>query len=135
MRNSYFLLSFFLLTSCGTVVDYVGKSYSPSTHVDVFVTPSSVPQEYEIIGKGYVHNPSAWKSRLGETIQRKAIIKAKAKGADAIIIQDYILVTPVVQSGTVADSSKSNVTLGNMAVTQQGTTGFTVLFIKYKEAN
>jgi hypothetical protein len=133
MRNFYFLLfPALLLTSCGTIVDYVGNSYAPSNKVDVFVTLSSVKKEYQIIGKGYVYSGATpFVRRLGEKVQKKALQKARSKGADAIVIQDYLLVKPVLQ----ADSIGSGVAIGNIAVREQIQNQFTVLFLKYTAKN
>lgn len=129
MRNLYLLLFPFLLASCGTIVDYVGNSYPPSDKVDVFVTLPSVTRKYEVIGKGYA-NSAPMVRRVGERVQKKAVQKARSKGADAVVIQDYLLMQPVLPS----DSSKGSVALSNIAV-NQGQQGFVVLFLKYTDKN
>ncbi len=128
LLNSFLSL---LLTSCGTIVDYVGNTYSPSNEVDVFVTLSSVKKKYEIIGKGYADDSPLLMRRLGEKIQKKAIQKAKSKGADAIVIQDYLLVQSVLQTSVRTDSISSGIAVGNIAVNQESSTRFTILFLKY----
>jgi hypothetical protein len=132
-----FIFSFLslLLISCGTIVDYVGNSYTPSNKVDVFVTLSSVKKEYQIIGKGYADDSPLLLRRIGEKIQKKAIQKAKSKGADAIVIQDYLLLQPMLQTSVQTDSTSSRIALSNIAVNQQSTTRFTILFLKYTSKN
>jgi hypothetical protein len=127
MRNLYLLLFPPFLASCGTIVDYVGNSYPPSNKVDVFVTLPSVKREYQVIGKGYA-NSALMVRRVGERVQKKAVQKARSKGADAVVIQDYLLMQPLLSS----DSSKGGVALSNIAV-NQGQQGFVVLFLKYTQ--
>lgn len=130
MRHFYaFLFPAFLLASCGTVVDYVGSSYPPSDKVDVFVSLSSVKKEYQVIGKGYV-GAAPFARRTGEKAQKKALKKARSKGADAIVVQDYLLLQPVLP----ADSLKGGVAISHVAV-NQGQQGFVVLFLKYTARN
>lgn len=126
MRHFYLLLFSTLLISCGTIVDYVGNSYTPTNKVDVFVSLSSVKKEYQIIGKGYAGSGTLVR-RLGEKVQKKALRIAKDKGADAIVIQDYLLLHPLLST----DSTSKGIALGNIAVAGQGENQFTVLFLKY----
>ena len=82
------------------------------------------------MGKGYA-NPGTLVRRLGEKVQKKALRMAKSKGADAIVIQDYLLLRPMLST----DSTNRDVTLGNIAVSGQGENQFTVLFLKYTSKN
>jgi len=77
-----------LLSSCLPKINYLGNSYLPTTDPDFFVDERSIERPYKIIGKGY---PERVGSLFLETMQRKAIDKAKSKGADAVLIQDYFV--------------------------------------------
>ena len=87
MIKYYSLILMLAFYSC-TKLNYLGSSYTPTRNVDVFVDPSAVKKPYTIIGKGYF-DYSVYSLSLTEKMQKKAIQKAKDKGADAILFQDY----------------------------------------------
>lgn len=78
------------LISCGVRLDYLGSSFSPTGHVDVFVDASAIKKPYTIIGRGYIDYGPYAKSRI-ERMQSMAVKTAKEKGANAILFQDYYL--------------------------------------------
>jgi hypothetical protein len=133
MKLLYTALLFFA-SSCATRLHYIGNSFTPSRQVDVFVDPSSIAKPYTIVGKGYIKEGVGSPNYI-KRIQPLAINKAKQKGADAVLIQDYytpgaadlhtLLRTDSVGRGTV--------TVGNTTVQQASFQNFTVLFLKYKE--
>jgi hypothetical protein len=116
-----------LLSSC-TQVNYLGSSYAETQNVDVFVTQASVKKPFEVIGKGYVRHMAGPAPKV-ETIQRKAVEKAKLKGADAVLIEDYYLVDKTSGIAT-TDSLRRTQILndGGLAISS----GFTILFLRYK---
>jgi hypothetical protein len=125
-------LLFFFLASCSTHVSYLGNTFEPTKHVDVFVDESAVKNRYDIVGKGYIQRN--YFSSV-ESIQVKAVEKAKKNGADAILIKDYYVPNTgaAINSTTHTDSlGKGVITVGQTTVQQTGTTGFTVLFLKYR---
>ena len=129
MRKLYTPLFLLLFTSCGTQVKYLGSNYSTTENVDVFVTQSSVKKPFEIIGKGYVQHRVGPEPSV-ETIQKKAVEKAKANGANAVVIEDYYLVDNTASVTTKTDNSKKiKTTESNPAISS----GFTILFLRYKE--
>ena len=84
LTNSIFLflfLSFFL--ACARV-HYVGKTYSPSQHVDIFYSEKEITRDYTVIGHAIGSGETFFVSH--EKIQEKLIQSAQARGADAIII-------------------------------------------------
>lgn len=129
MRKLYSPLFLILFTACGTQVRYLGSNYSVTESVDVFVTQSSVKKPFEIIGKGYIQHRVGPEPSV-EIIQRKAVEKAKANGANAVVIEDYFLVDNTSSISTRADSLKRiKVAETNPAISS----GFTILFLRYKE--
>ena len=125
MRKIYTPL-LLLLSSC-TQVNYLGNSYSETRDVDVFVTQAAVKQSYEIIGKGYVRHTLGPEPKV-ETIQRKAVEKAKSKGANAVVIEDYYLVDKTSSIATTDSLRRTKIINdGNPAISS----GFTILFLKY----
>ena len=129
MKKLYLPLGFVFMTSCGTQVNYLGSSHPETTAVDVFVSQSAVKQPYELIGKGYVERHVGLPASV-EKIQRKAVKKAKLKGANAVVIEDYFLIDKTSGITTQIDSSKSLI----LPVTISPTvgSGLTILFLRYK---
>jgi len=129
MRKFYPLLILFVFASCTTEVKYLGTSYPATKKIDVFVSQSTVKKPFEIIGKGYIHHAAIGGSV--ETIQRRAVEKAKLNGANAVVIEDYYMVDKTSSVVTKTDSLKRTQTTTdtNPAVS----TGFTILFLRYTE--
>ena len=117
----------FVFASCGTQVNYLGSNYPSTTNIDVFVTQSSITKPFEIIGKGYVRKYVGPSPRV-ETIQRKAVEKAKSKGADGVVIEDYYLLDKTSGITARTDSIRTHIIDVNPALSS----GFTILFIRYK---
>ena len=134
MRKLYFsLLPALFVSACATRVAYVGSSYTPTQQVDVYVTQQAVKKPFDIIGKGYAHTPVSFTNE--EKIQRKAVEKAKQKGADAVIIEDYFVLATdnSVTTSVVSDSSrKVSVGVGTAQSHPSVTSGLQILFIRYK---
>ena len=65
--------------------DYVGKSYAPTTSVDVYYSMGDVKRPYEIMGKIKAEAMEGWDSNAMITELQK---QAQAKGADAIVVED-----------------------------------------------
>ena len=73
-----------LVYSCSTArtIDYIGESYAPSEHVEIFYDVKQVKKEFKIIGRMSVL------TMYIESTHREMIKKAKSVGADAIIFTD-----------------------------------------------
>lgn len=135
MNKFYSLFFIVTLSSCGSQLNYLGSSQTPTKSVDVYVDASAIKHPYTIVGKGYMEYGvgSFTKSRI-EKMQTKAIEKAKAKGADAVLFQDYYFKDngASIQTVTKADSvDKSLVSLqaGNISSVISSRTD--ILFLKY----
>lgn len=134
MQKHYISLALLVfLTSCASGIRYVGSSYMETSDVDVFVDESAVKQSYDIVGKGYVRNNNLANP---ERIQKKAINKAKEKGADAILLKDYYVpaVATALQTNSRQDSSGRTLTTNTNAAIPVATSSEIVgLFLKYKK--
>jgi hypothetical protein len=135
MIKFYSLLFIAAFSSCGSHLNYLGTSSTPTKNVDVYVDASAIKHPYTIIGKGYMEYGFGGysKSRI-DKMQEKAIKKAKAKGADAILFQDYYFKEngASIQTVTKADSvGKSLVSAqtGNISPIISSRTD--ILFLKY----
>ncbi|MGC4022814.1 MAG: hypothetical protein QM734_13135 [Cyclobacteriaceae bacterium] len=82
------ILALLVMTSCGNRVIYFGRSYSPSTQVDIFFRESDIKNPHEVMGK-LVYEVSA--KKRSEKVQNKLMNVGKKKGADAIIFDDIEL--------------------------------------------
>ena len=102
MLKFYFSsLVVFVFSSCGVSVNYLGTSFNETDHVDVYVDLAAIKKGYAVIGKGYEKIGIHTRNGI-EKLQMKAIQKAKQKGADAVLFQDY----HVLQTGTAISTSK-----------------------------
>ncbi|KPJ60359.1 MAG: hypothetical protein AMJ46_07260 [Latescibacteria bacterium DG_63] len=73
------------LVGCATI-DYVGREYPPTTHVDLFFSLDDVEQDYEVMGH-VIATGNALVS--AEKMQKQMLEKAREKGADAIVILGF----------------------------------------------
>jgi hypothetical protein len=73
------------LAGCATV-DYVGTSYPPTAHVDVFMSESDVPRPYQVIGEARAQVEALPLTSPGQRLQEKIVAEAKARGADGVIL-------------------------------------------------
>lgn len=131
----YYTILLIVFCSCGSHLNYLGSSYAPSKNVDVYVDASAIKHPYTIIGKGYMEYGvgGTVKNRI-DKMQTKAIEKAKAKGADAILFQDYYIKEngASVQTVTKADSvGKSLVSVQTGSVSPVVSSRTDILFLKY----
>ena len=134
MIKFYSSIVLIVLSSCGSHLSYLGSSYTQTKNVDVFVDASAIKRPYTIIGKGYMEYGFSYSKSRIDRMQQKAIEKAKAKGADAILFQDYYFKEngASVQTVTKADSVGKrlvSVETGNISPIISSKTD--ILFLKY----
>lgn len=134
--KSFYLLPFLLFaaSSCTTRLHYVGNSYQSAGNVDVFVDGSTIGKPYTIMGKGYIQQ-GVYSLNYITRIQPLAVAKAKQKGADAVLIQDFYVSAAETGLRTTlrTDSLGSGtVSVGNTVIDRTSGQAFTVLFLKYK---
>lgn len=79
------LLIVFSLTGCVSV-DYIGETYPPTKNVQIFMEKKQIPWKYQLIGKAIATAPDDF--TCGD-IQEKLQEKARAVGADAILILSF----------------------------------------------
>ena len=81
-KLSLIALAVLLTVSC-TKIDYVGKSYAPTTNIDIYFSLDDVKGSYEVMGH---LTATAGEFTSSEKMQEKIIEKAREKGADAVVI-------------------------------------------------
>jgi hypothetical protein len=82
------LLASLVLLACeGCVsVDYVGKSFPPTSNVDVYLAASDVRRPYEVIGDARAQVEALPFTSPGQQLQEKLLAEARSRGADGIIL-------------------------------------------------
>ena len=122
-----------IVSSCGVSLSYLGNAYDKTSRVDVYVDASAIKKPYTVMGKGYQENANHMLFTL-EQLQEKVIAKAKEKGADAVLFQDYYLSQPGYgySSVTVTDTlSRGVITTTNSQAQPIVSSGRSILFLKY----
>ena len=73
------------LTACGDDIDidYLGDSYTPTSHVDVYFSEEDVTEGYLVIGHATADGGDT------EALQETLIEKARDNGADGIIFEGF----------------------------------------------
>ena len=137
MLKLYFILIVSVSSSCGVSVNYLGNSFNETSHVDVYVDPAAIKRIYTVIGKGYEQHYTSFSRNNIEKLQVKAIRKAKQKGADAILFQDYHVLHPGTAITTTTIKldtlNRGVVTTGNAHAGPVVSSGRNILFLKYIE--
>jgi hypothetical protein len=135
MKQIYFFsFSLFFFSACSPVIKYIGSTNTPTSHIDIFVDRDAIKKNYDIVGKGYVHGLAI--NKQIEKLQDKVIEKAKKKGSDAVLIQDYYVPNTgaIINTSSRTDSiSKGLLTIGISSVHTTGTSGYNIFFLKYRD--
>ena len=79
--SSVLILLILLAIGCASV-NYVGRSFDPTTSVDVYYSKEEIKKEFTVLG----HAIGSGSIVSNESIKNKLIEEAKSKGADAILI-------------------------------------------------
>lgn len=72
-----------MLSGCATT-EYLGKSYAPTSHVDIYFATSDIHRPYEVMGEAKTEGSEALSF---ESIEQQLVKDAMAKGADAVLIE------------------------------------------------
>jgi len=118
-----------LIFSCSTRLNYLGTSSTPTKKVDVYVDPSAIKRPYTIMGKGYQESNIISKERM----QEQAVMKAREKGADAVLFVDYFITDNEIYSYSTVqpDSSAKTLKLHNRSSSAVVNSQVSILFLKY----
>ena len=133
MRRRIAWIPLLLLAGACAHVDYVGKSYPPTTKVEVFFTEEDVVEPYVIMGR-VVATASDMVS--SEKIQDQIMEKAQKKGADAVVITGLDRYksgeTTNYRETTKQRRSGGTTTSGGSTTQAEHEKSVTALFLKYK---
>jgi len=84
---SAMVISLAFLQGC-TSVSYDGKTYAPTSNIEIVKKQKGIPDGYELMGKAVASAP-ADEGGSQQDLEKKLIHKAKDKGADAVMIILY----------------------------------------------
>jgi len=122
----------FMTVSTVKAQAYLGKSYTPTEKIDVFLEIEDIAKPYEVMGKSTV--AQGFKS-LAKT-QEKIVKLGQTKGADAVVMKLIEEVTGSQQNdfGTIKNGKKTTSTvIGSTSTTNIKVKKVEAIFIKYKE--
>lgn len=89
MKRVVSLLAFVVIFLGCAKVNYIGLSYPPTTHVDLYFSEYDVQADYRVIGR-IVATARVTSCLFGdEEFQEKIMKKAREKGADAVIVLGF----------------------------------------------
>ena len=83
MKQVILLIAVLVFMFSCTKIDYVGREYPPTEHVDIFFSLDDVELEYTIMGH---ITATADDFVSAEKMQKEMLQKAREKGADALVI-------------------------------------------------
>lgn len=75
----------FFVTACAKI-DYIGQSYQPTTHVDLYFSQDDIRADYQVMGHVIAQ---AGTGISIENLQKQLEAKAREKGADGIVIHGF----------------------------------------------
>jgi len=84
MRKLLALLPVLIVIASCTKIDYVGEEYPPTNHVDLYFSMADAPTGYKVMGYIVASAPDMVSA---EKMQKKMMEKARAKGADGLVIE------------------------------------------------
>ena len=67
-------------------IDYIGQSYAPTTHVDLYFSEQDIRKDYQVMGHVIAQ---AHEGISIENLQKKLEAKAREEGADGIVIHGF----------------------------------------------
>ncbi len=80
------LALFVLFVAACAKIDYIGQSYSPTTHVDLYFSEEDIREDYQVMGHVIAQ---ANEGISIESLQKQLEAKAREKGADGIVIHGF----------------------------------------------
>ena len=80
------LALFVLFVAACAKIDYIGQSYPPTTHVDLYFSEADIRENYRVMGHIIAQ---ASEGISVERLQKKLEAKAREEGADGIVIHEF----------------------------------------------
>jgi len=134
MIRFYPLMISIVLFSCFSQnrLSYLGNSFKPTKTVDVYVDAAAIKKAYTIMGKSYYETGLTINF---EKVQQLATEKAKEKGADAVLFQDYVIANGnSIETTTKIDTSgRTPIRVRTTTSTPSELNRVDILFLKYDQ--
>jgi hypothetical protein len=89
MKRLFFILVTVIIVSRCATVHYLGESYPPTQHVDLYFSENSVQKQYKVIGRIEATADADELIYSTDKFTETIIEKARNKGADGVIILDF----------------------------------------------
>ena len=87
LKYTVSLLALLVLFSAACAkIDYIGQSYPPTTHVDLYFSEQDIREDYQVMGHVIAQ---AHEGISTESLQKKLEAKAREAGADGIVIHGF----------------------------------------------
>jgi hypothetical protein len=94
-----------LMVQCATI-HYLGESYPPTGHVDLYFSEADIPKEYKIMGRIEATADADELIYSTEKFTDAILEKAGNKGADGVVILDF----KTVQTGVTRTDDRTRTT-------------------------
>jgi hypothetical protein len=85
-RRSLALVVAVLVASGCVSVDYVGKTYPPTSSVDLYMSAADVRRPYTVIGNARAQVEALPFTNPAEQLQTKLLAEAQSRGAEGVIL-------------------------------------------------
>lgn len=93
MKRAFFALVLLILLSGCASISYLGDTFPPTQHVDLFFSESDIEKDYRVIGRMEATADADELLYSTDKFTRAILKKAAEKGADAVVILDFGKVT------------------------------------------
>lgn len=128
-----FLALFVLFVAACAKIDYIGQSYPPTTHVDLYFSEADIREDYQVMGHVIAQ---ANEGISVEGLQRKLEAKAREAGADGIVIHGFDRIqtggTTTYNEETRRDEKKRSITAITITSAEEERQ-IRAMFIKYEQ--
>jgi len=121
-----------LLSACAHV-DYVGGTYPPTEHVDLFFDEREVEAPYDVKGQVIARANDLVSA---EKLQAKIMQKAEDKGADAVVItglERYKTGESTTYNEETKERRRGTVTEGSSSTSDTNEKQIKAIFLKYRK--
>lgn len=118
-----------------TNIKYIGESYPPTDHVDVFFSEDDIEREYKVMGHvDATAGTFVSVEKMFEDLKNKAM----EKGADGIVVlglDENVVSESTTYEGTTKQEGKKTTESGKTTTSTTKESEIRALFIKYKTAS
>ena len=115
---------------------YLGRSYPPTTHVDIYLSEDEIKEDYEVMG--YLPPMQVPLLRMN-TVQKRLVLTGRAQGADGVVIhlEEREIGTRETTSGSGQTQTEETTTIqaedSTKTITIENVNYVRPIFIKYKK--